>query len=62
LHAPFADLPIDPEFVTVPAQTGRIAAVVEIKQVPAQLGRYGIGGDFGDGTLREALLTALVRE
>src|ERR1700731_1802509 len=53
----FADLPIDPEFVTIPAQTGRIAGVVEIEEVPAQLGRYGTGRNFGDGTLPEALLT-----
>src|SRR5271169_6426053 len=52
----FADLPIDPEFVTVPAQAGRIPGSIEVEEVLSQLLRYRVLWDFGDWALREALL------
>ena len=53
----FAELPIDPEFIAIPAKAGRLAGFVGIEEMGSQSFRYGVFRDLGDRALREALLT-----
>ena len=46
-----AYLPIDPIFVTIPAQAGRIPAGVEVEEMLAQFHWYRVCGNFRERTL-----------
>ena len=52
----FAELPIDPELIAIPAETGRLASFVDIEKVRSQPFGYGVCRNFGKRTLRETLL------
>src|SRR4051812_11894408 len=46
-----AELPIDPEFIAVPPQAGRVAVIIGVEQMWAQPLGYGVPGDFAEGPL-----------
>lgn len=52
----FAELPINPEFIAIPAKTDRLAGFVEVEKVRPQPFGYGVFRDFGQRALCETLL------
>ena len=52
----FAELSINPEFISIAAETGRLASFVDIEKMRSQPFGYGFFRNFGKRTLRETLL------
>ncbi len=52
----FAELPINPEFIAIPAKTDRLSGFIEVEKVRPQPFGYGVFRDFGKRALRETLL------
>ena len=52
----FAELPINPEFVSIPMKMDRLGSFVKVEKVRSQSLGYGTFRNFGKWTLREPLL------
>src|SRR3954466_1942222 len=52
-----AELSVNPEFIAVSPQAGRVAVIIGVEQMWAQPLGYGVPGDFVVGPLGKALLT-----